>query len=726
MAKERMVEKVTRLMRTPAQIRNIGTVAHIDHGKTTFSDNLLAGSGMMSHDLAGKARALDFHEDEAERGITIDAANVSMVHNFGDKEYLINLIDTPGHIDFSGDVTRAMRAVDGVIVLCCAVEGVMPQTETVLKQCLRERVKPILFINKVDRMIKELQLTPEQMQERFVKIIQNVNELIDSIAEKQYKQEWQVNVNDGSVAFGSAYHNWAMSINYMKKSGLTFKDIIDAYQSADKDDIKKLADKAPIHEIILDAVINHHPDPKVSQAYRIPKIWRGDLDSELGKALITCDNQGPLTFVCTKIVVDKHVGEVAAGRLFSGTVRQGDTVHMIGKKKEVRLQQVCVFNGAKRDLAEEATAGNIIGLIGLTDVFAGETVSSDPNMEQFESIKHLFDPVITKAIEPKKSSELPKLIEVLKVVAKEDPSIQVTINEESGEYLISGMGELHLEIIENRIKSEKNFEVNTSPPIVVYRETITKMSSDSIEGKSPNKHNKIYFRVAPLPEKMREAIKSGELPPGRMKKYDKEVVEKLVECGMETKVARKVKDIYNGNLFIDNTRGIVHIQEIMQMVLDIFEDIMNVGPIASEPCINVMVYLDDAKLHEDAIHRGPAQMFPAFREGIRGAFRVAGPVIYEPKQVLQFEAPYDFMGDIVNMISSKRGQLIDTDQQGKIAILKGKLPVAEMFGLASDLRSITSGRGNYFLVDQMFERLPGELQENVIKRIRQRKGLKTD
>jgi len=385
-----------------------------------------------------------------------------------------------------------------------------------------------------------------------------------------------------------------------------------------------------------------------------------------------------------------------------------------------------VFNGAKRDLAEEATAGNIIGLIGLTDVFAGETVSSDPNMEQFESIKHLFDPVITKAIEPKKSSELPKLIEVLKVVAKEDPSIQVTINEESGEYLISGMGELHLEIIENRIKSEKNFEVNTSPPIVVYRETITKMSSDSIEGKSPNKHNKIYFRVAPLPEKMREAIKSGELPPGRMKKYDKEVVEKLVECGMETKVARKVKDIYNGNLFIDNTRGIVHIQEIMQMVLDIFEDIMNVGPIASEPCINVMVYLDDAKLHEDAIHRGPAQMFPAFREGIRGAFRVAGPVIYEPKQVLQFEAPYDFMGDIVNMISSKRGQLIDTDQQGKIAILKGKLPVAEMFGLASDLRSITSGRGNYFLVDQMFERLPGELQENVIKRIRQRKGLKTD
>ncbi|MBS1267154.1 MAG: Elongation factor 2 [Candidatus Woesearchaeota archaeon] len=726
MTKEKMIDKVMRLMKNPNQIRNIGTVAHIDHGKTTFSDNLLAGSGMMSQDLAGKTRALDFHEDEAERGITIDAANVSMVHKLGGKEFLINLIDTPGHIDFSGDVTRAMRAVDGVIVLVCAVEGVMPQTETVLKQCLRERVKPILFINKVDRMIKELKLTPEQMQERFVKIIKTVNELINSIAEKQYKEDWQVNVNDGSVAFGSAYHNWALSFNFMKKSGMDFSDIIDAYKSGDKEDVKKLAEKAPIHEIILESVIKHHPDPLVSQKYRIPKIWRGDQESELGKALINCDPNGPLTFVCTKIVVDKHVGEVAAGRLFSGTVKQGDNVHMIGKKKEVRLQQVCIFNGAKRDLAEQATAGNIIGLIGLDDVFAGETVSSNPDIEPFESIKHIFDPVITKAIEPKKSSELPKLIEVLKVVGKEDPSIKVHINEESGEYLISGMGELHLEIIENRIRTEKNFEVVTSPPIVVYRETISKMTPDSVEGKSPNKHNKIYFRVAPIPAKIKEAIKNGELPAGKMKKYDKEVVSKLVECGMETKMARKVKDIYNGNIFINNTRGIVHIQEIMDMVLDIFEEIMDVGPISNEPCINVMVYLDDAKLHEDAIHRGPAQMYPAFRGGIRGAFRYSGPVLFEPKQVLQFEAPYEFLGDIANMISSKRGQLIETNQQGKIAILKGKLPVAEMFGLASDLRSITSGRGNYFLVDQMFERLPGELQSEVIKQIRERKGMKLD
>ena len=244
---EKMVEKVTRLMGNQEKIRNIAICAHIDHGKTTFSDNLLAGAGMISEELAGKQCVLDFHEDEIQRGITIDAANVSMVHTVNGQEHLINLIDTPGHVDFGGDVTRAMRAVDGCIVLCCAVEGIMPQTETVLRQALKERVKPILFINKVDRLIKELLLTPEQMQQRFVNIITNVNRLIKEIAEKDYGDRWQVNVQDGSVCFGSAYSNWALSINYMKKNNITFKEIIDAYKTGDEEAIKQLRKKAPLH-----------------------------------------------------------------------------------------------------------------------------------------------------------------------------------------------------------------------------------------------------------------------------------------------------------------------------------------------------------------------------------------------------------------------------------------------------------------------------------------------
>lgn len=717
---EKMVDKVVRLMKLQNNIRNIGIAAHIDHGKTTFSDNLLAGAGMISEELAGKQLVLDFHEDEQERGITIDSASVSMVHTIAESEYLINLIDTPGHVDFGGDVTRAMRAVDGAIVLIDAVEGVMPQTETVLRQSVRERVKPILFINKVDRLIKELQLSPEQMQERFIKIINNVNNLIKSIATDEFKEKWQVNVQDGSVMFGSAYHKWALSASYMEKKKITFKDVIDAYNT---DTWKELGKKVPLHVVVLNSVIKHLPNPVEAQAYRIPKLWHGDLESEEGKSLLKCDPNGPLFFVITKIVIDPQAGEISAGRLFSGTMKKGTDVYMSMQKRKLRVQQIFIYNGAKREIVDNVPAGNIIGVAGL-QAMPGETITLEQD-EPFEKIKHIFEPVITKAIEAKKPSDLPKLIEVLKRVNKEDPTIEIEINEETGEHLMHGMGELHLEVTENRIKTEKGVDVQTSPPIVVYRETITKESPE-VEGKTPNKHNKFFFKVEPLEQPIADAIKAGEIPEMRIKKKDLILRDKFVELGMNSKIALKVKDIYKGNLLLDATRGVVHIGEIMEMIMDMFEDIMRAGPIANEPCINVKVLFTDTKLHEDAIHRGPAQVYPAVRESIRGAMRRARPLIFEPLQTLRFEAPAEYMGEISKLIANKRGQLLDMKQEGDHITAIGKLPVAEMFGLASELRSATGGRGNSSLIDQTFEKLPEELQKKIIKRIRERKGLKTE
>ncbi len=715
---EKMVDKVLRIMKIPSNIRNIAICAHIDHGKTTFSDNLLAGAGMMSKEDAGKALKLDFHADEQERGITIDTASVSMVHNFGDEEFLINLLDTPGHVDFGGDVTRAMRATDGAIVLVDAVEGIMPQTETVLRQALRELVKPTLFINKVDRLIKELQLTPEQMQERFVKIIANVNKLIKDIASKDYGEKWAVNVQDGSVSFGSAFHNWALSIPYMKEKNVTFKDIIECYSGGEK--YKELADKAPLHEVILNMVIKHLPNPRDAQKYRIPKIWHGEIEGEEGKSLINCDSNGPLFFVITKIVIDPQAGEISAGRLFSGTMKKGTDVYLNMMKRQSRIQQVFIYNGAKREIVDNVFAGNFIGVAGVKS-HAGETITLQET-EPFEKISHIFEPVVTKAIEAKMPSELPKLIEVLRQVGKEDPTIQIEIDEETGEHLMHGMGELHLEVIENRIKTEKGVDVSTSPPIVVYRETITKPGQEAM-GKTPNKHNHLFFKVEPLNDATYEAIKKGDLPEMRIKKKNLEIRDKLVECGWNSKEALKVKDIFKGNVFVDGTRGQVHVGEIIDMLLDMFEDVMKAGPIAKEPCVQVKVILTDMKLHEDAIHRGPAQVYPAVREGIRGTFMTARPLIYEPLQILQIEAPADYLGEISKLISNKRGQLLDAQQEGNINIIKAKMPVGEMFGWSSDLRSGTGGRGSSSLVDQMFEKLPEELQERVIKQIRDRKGL---
>jgi elongation factor 2 len=723
---EKMTDMVMRIAQHPKQIRNIAICAHIDHGKTTFSDNLLAGAGMMSEHDAGSARKLDFHEDEQERGITIDSASVSMVHAVDETEYLINLIDTPGHVDFGGDVTRAMRAVDGAIVLVCASEGAMPQTETVLRQALKERVRPTLFINKTDRLIKELKLTPEQMQERFIKYIADVNGIIRNVAPDEFKELWQVSIEKGTVAFGSAFHNWGISLPYMQKKGVGFKDIIDAYTGTDeeiKEKVKVLAKKAPIHEVVLDLVVAHSPNPVQAQAYRIPRLWDGDLESTDGKDLIACNPKGKLFFVATKIVVDPQAGEITTGRLFSGTMKKGEEVFLNMANVPGRIQQVYVYNGAKKEIVDNVPAGNIIGVGGLKAAMPGETVTSGGPADAFEEIKHMFDPVVTKAVEAKRPSDLPKLIEVLRQVRKEDPTIKIEINEETGEHLMHGMGELHLEVIENRILKEKGVEIKTSPPIVVYRETITKTSSE-VEGKSPNKHNKLYFVVEPLEEDVAQGIKEGKMPTGRFKKKDLEVISFLRdECGWDTKLAGNVKAEFNGNLFVDRTRGIVHINEIMELLLDMFKEVMKAGPLAKEPCINVKVSLMDCTLHEDAIHRGPAQMYPAVREGIRGAMMQAGPVLFEPLQVMRIEVPNDYVGEVSKIVSSKRGQLLEMNQEGDITVILAKMPVAELMGWSNGLRSATGGRGNSSLVDQSFELLPRELQDKVSGIIVQRKGL---
>jgi len=722
--KESQLEKIRRITKNREFIRNIATSAHIHHGKTAFTDNLLAASGYMAAKNAGDLEggmATWQHSDEQERLMTVDSANVSMVHNFHGKEYLINLIDTPGHVDFSGNVTRAMRAIDGTIVLVCASEGIMPQTETVIRQALRERVKPVLFINKVDRAIKELKLTPEQMQERFIKIFTEFNELIHKYAEKEFKDKWLVDIKDGSVAFGSARDNWALSVPFMQKKGVNFKDILKLYEMNEDERKAWCWEKAPLYEVILDMAVKHLPNPLEAQKYRIPKIWHGDLDSEFGKDLLSCNEKGKLGFVITRIVIDPRSGkEISAGRLFSGTMKSGIDVYLNLAKQKQKVQQVLIYNGIKPEQLDEIPSGNVIAISGITGE-AGETITLAPETT-FEELKHIFEPVITKAIEVKKATDLPKLIEILKKVAKEDPSIKIEINEQTGESLMSGMGELHLEIIENRIRTEKGLEVKTSAPIIVYRETVAK-ESPVVEGRSPNKHNSFFIKIEPLETNLYEAIKSGELSEGRIKKKSQGATEALSKLGWSGDEIRNVRDIYKGNMLIDETRGEVHIGEVIEMVMDAFEFVIDSGPLAHEPCMKLKISLDDIKLHEDAIHRGPAQVYPAMREAIKEAMSKANAVLYEPVQIHLIESPDNFLGKVTSLVSSKRGQLIDVVQEAGQALITAKIPVSEMIGWSSDLRSATEGRGVSSLKDQLFEIVPRDAQPFVIKKIRERKGL---
>ncbi|HME86870.1 MAG TPA: elongation factor EF-2 [Candidatus Nanoarchaeia archaeon] len=727
MADEKLA-KMLRIASNAANIRNIATSAHIHHGKTAFTDNLLAAAGLMKESAAGDldaGMATWQHADEQERLMTVDAANVSMAHTFDGQDYLINLIDTPGHVDFGGNVTRAMRAVDGTVVLVCASEGIMPQTETVMKQALRERVKPVLFINKCDRLIKEMMFTPAQMQERFTEIILKFNKLIETLAEPEFKEKWKVDIMNGSVAFGSARDNWAMSVPFMQKKGVSFKDILNIYNLDEEAQKKWVWEKAPLYEVILDMSIKHLPDPKQAQLYRIPKIWRGDPESELGQDLKFCNPNGKLTFVVTRILVEPKSGrEIAAGRLYSGTLKAGAEVYLTGDKTYAKVQNLYIYKGVKTEMIESIPSGNIVAIMGVK-TRAGETISITPDVA-FEEMKHIFEPVVTKAIKAKNPQDLPKLVEVLRQVTKEDPSVKVEINEETGEHLLHGMGELHLEIIENRMKTEKNVDIIGSPPIVVYRESVNGASSE-VEGKSPNKHNKIYMKVEAMTAEMSKAIEDGFVSNGRVKKRDPVFWKALEDAGMESKETRQVVDIFEGNMLIDQTRGIVGIDEVMPLMIDGFEDVIKYGPLAREPCVNIVVRLTDVSLHEDAIHRGPAQMLPAVREAIRGAMMQARPVLFEPVQTLLLEAPVEYMGELTKLVTQKRGILVDViNEEESYVTVKGEIPVAETFGLSNDLRSATNGRGVQSMADQTFKKMNPELQQKVVIQLRERKKLSVD
>ena len=713
----KMINKIKELMYTPKYIRNIGIVAHIDHGKTTLSDNLLAGAGMISAELAGDQRFLDFDEQEQARGITIDAANVSMVHKYKDDEYLINLIDTPGHVDFGGDVTRAMRAVDGAVVVVCAVEGIMPQTETVLRQALKENVRPVLFINKVDRLINELKLEGDELQNRFLKIIASANKLIKNMAPEQFKKEWLARVEDGSVAFGSAYHNWAINVPMMQKTGITFNDIREACRD---DKQKELADKVPIHDVLLGMVVDHLPSPDVSQRYRVPSIWNGDIESVEGQGMINTDPDSPLAVMITNVSIDKHAGEIATGRVYGGTIEKGTEIFFVGSHGKARTQQVGVYMGPERINTDRVPAGNIVAITGARNAMAGETVTNfGTNIAPFEGIEHISEPVVTVAVEAKNTKDLPKLIEVLRQVGKEDPTVRVEINEETGEHLISGMGELHLEIITYRI-DEKGVEIETSEPIVVYRETIAGKAGP-VEGKSPNKHNRYYIEIEPLSDELFTAIQEGKIKEGRVK--GKESASTFTEYGLPKDEAKKVWDVYKRSLFINMTRGIQYLDEIKELLLEGFESALDDGPIAREKVMGVKISLKDAKIHEDAVHRGPAQVLPAIRKAVYGAIMLANPTLLEPIQKVFINVPQDYMGAATREIQNRRGQIVDMSQEGDMATIESTVPVAEMFGFAGDIRSAAEGRCLWSTESAGFVRLPPELQKKIIREIRARKGL---
>ena len=717
MAKYKSTEQVLKIIKDKNQIRNFGVIAHVDHGKTTMSDSLLAHSGIIAPSAAGKALALDYMKEEQERGITIVQANVTLHYKQGDNEYVINMIDTPGHVDFSGRVIRSLRAIDGAVVVCDAVEGIMTQTETVTRMSLEERVRPVLYINKIDRLIKELRLTPEAMQEKLANVVTNFNNLIDTYAEPEYKEKWKVSIQDGSVTFGSAKDKWGFNVDIMKEKGVSFKDVITAY--SDEGDVNVLVEKVPLAEAILGMVVKHHPPPHVAQKYRVPKIWKGDLDSDIGKAILNCDDNGPAVMMVVNMQMDPAAGPVAIGRLFSGTLKDGDTVNLIDTHREARIQSVNFFMGNQREMVGELSAGNIPALLGLTEARAGQTLATTKGIEVFEGIKYVSEPVVQMAIEPKHPKDLPKMIEILKRLTIEDPNLIIKINEESGETIMAGMGVLHLEIATNQIK-EAGLDLVTSEPLINYRETITQ-PTEPIMAKSPNRHNKIFMRVEPLEPEIAEMCRTGEL--GEMKDK-KEMTKILRDHGWEPDVAKKVMRFDSrGNIMINGTKGVQFIDESSDSILSGFDDVMKEGPLAREQMRNCKFTFTHFVPHEDTAHRGLSQLGPASRRACLASVLLAQSVILEPILGIEVRVPQDLVGNVASVLSGKRGKVIDMQQKGVISIVIGEVPASETFDISQVMRGQTAGKAMWNTFFKAWSPIPKSLVAQLIPDIRKRKGL---
>jgi elongation factor 2 len=725
MPRFRQFPDIVRLMGTKENVRNVGILAHIDHGKTTMTDSLLAEAGILSRNVAGQARALDYLEEEQKRGITIKTANISLLHKAENRSYVINLVDTPGHVDFTGKVTRALRAIDGAIVVVDAVEGLMVQTETVTKQALNERVRLVLFVNKVDRLIRELRLTSEEIQNRMARIISDFNSLIETYGEPEFKREWKVDPVKGNVAFGSALHKWGFTVHTAKNRDIRFDDVIKAYRN---EDYTKLVDAVPLHEAILSMVVRQLPDPSEAAKYRIPKIWKGNLDSEIGQAMLNCDPKGPTVMCVTNVQADPSLGLIISGRLFSGSIQTGDQVYLVDTRKQCNVQQVSVYMGAFREAVDHVDAGNIAALLGLEKVRSGETlvdVSCAEGMVPFERITYVSEPVMTVALEPKNPKDLRRLVKAMRDLTVDDPNLAASIRKETGEYLLSGIGELHLEIAVKSLKDHApGLEVKTSSPIVVYRETVSKQSP-VVLAKSPNKQNLFSIQVESVDEKATKMLETKN----KNAHTDLERIKESLnsEAGWSVAESQNVWAANeHTNVLVDLTKNHKCTKKVKKAVINGFRWACQAGPLCEEPMRGLKVKLLDAQLHEDPSQSGPAQIIPAVRKAIFGAFLSAGPVLLEPVFRIQVTVPTTRVGEVDRLLAKKHGKIILTALKGTVMVIDGYIPVAETLGLASDLRTLTSGSALWQTQFDHWGKVAIALAAQKIVEIRKRKGLSAE
>jgi elongation factor 2 len=834
------VDQIRGLMDRKRNIRNMSVIAHVDHGKSTLTDSLVSKAGIIASAKAGETRFTDTRKDEQERCITIKSTAISMYFELPEKDvvfikeetqleydekdgkkdpyrgFLINLIDSPGHVDFSSEVTAALRVTDGALVVVDCVSGVCVQTETVLRQAIGERIKPVLFMNKMDRALLELQLGQEELYQNFQRTVENVNVIIATYGDEDGPMgKIFVDPAYGNVGFGSGLHGWAFTLKqfaemYAEKFGVQVDKLMknlwaerfynpktkkwantaesggkrgfnqfvldpiyrvfDVVMNIKKEETAKLIEKIgikltaeerdlegkplmkcllrkwlPAGDTLLQMICIFLPSPSTAQKYRMEMLYEGPHDDEAAIAVKNCDPNGPLMMYVSKMVPTSDKGRFYAfGRVFSGKVSTGMKARIQGpnfvpgKKEDLyekSIQRTILMMGRNVEAIEDVPSGNICGLVGVDQFLVKSgTITTYKDAHNLKVMKFSVSPVVRVAVEASNPADLPKLVEGLKRLAKSDPMVQC-IFEESGEHIIAGAGELHLEIcLKDLEEDHAGIPLKKSDPVVSYRETVSEESNQTCLSKSPNKHNRLFMRAVPMPDGLPEDIDKGDVGPrDDPKTRGKLLAEKYEYDATE---ARKIwcfgPDTNGPNILVDCTKGVQYLNEIKDSVVAGFQWASKEGVLCEENCRGIRFNIHDVTLHADAIHRGGGQIIPTARRVLYACMLTAAPRLLEPVYLVEIQCPEAAVGGIYGVLNRRRGHVFEEAQVAgtPMFVVKAYLPVNESFGFTADLRSNTGGQAFPQCVFDHWQILPGDPFEatsrpgTVVTDTRKRKGLK--
>lgn len=681
--------------------RNIGFMAHIDAGKTTTTERILFYSGV-SHRLGevhdGQA-VMDFMAQEQERGITITSAATICFW----REHRINIIDTPGHVDFTVEVERALRVLDGAVAVFCAVGGVEPQSETVWRQADRYGVPRLAFVNKMDRtgadFFRVLKMLRDRLKAKPVPLqipigsesgFKGMVDLIQGKAlyflEKSLgKETYSAEIPDELL---EAYQTWrnvlweaiaeedeALLVKYLGGEELSSEEIRNGLRKATVNlnicpVLCGSAFKNKGVQPLLDGIVDLLPSP-----VDLPPI-KGKLSGTEQEVVCECKDEAPLSALAFKLMTDPYVGHLTFLRVYSGSIKSGATVLNVGNNKKERIGRLLKMHSNKREEIKEAWAGDIVAAVGLKQVGTGDTLA-DPKHPVLLETMDFPEPVIDVAIEPKSKESRDALSQALQKLAREDPSFRVKGDEETGQTIISGMGELHIEIIVDRLIREFKVDANVGQPRVAYREAITKAA-----------------------------------------KVDKKYVKQTGGRGQYAHCVLEVEPGESGSgfVFVNSIVGGVIPREYIPAVENGVRDAIANGIISGHPLVDVKVNLVFGSQHE--VDSSEQAFYIAGSQAIKQACQKAAPVLMEPIMQVEILTPDEYTGEVMGDLNGRRGKVLKMEPRLGTQIIKAQVPLSEMFGYSTDLRSYTQGRATFSMQFDLYEKMPAGLAEEILKRTR--------